>query len=138
MFVVECAAGTVCGTSVHMPLLAELVSCGDGFCYTHGAPAGALPPRQPPIPPITAKNRIQLLRNSQQLDAFLRAGDRQILEHAGSISADEAKRKAELEFDQFDRQRRQLGDAQADAQFPQEVENLAKQAKQMKPPNGKK
>jgi hypothetical protein len=97
-----------------------------------------LPPRQPPIPPITAKNRIQLLRNSQQLDAFLRAGDRQILEHAGSISADEAKRKAELEFDQFDRQRRQLGDAQADAQFPQEVENLAKQAKQMKPPNGKK
>jgi hypothetical protein len=63
-----------------------------------------------------------------KLDAFLRAGDRQILEHAGSISADEAKQKAELEFGQFDRQRRQLEDAQADAQFAQEVENLAKKA----------
>lgn len=73
-----------------------------------------------------------------KLDAFLRAGDRQILEHAGSISADEAKRKAELEFDQFDRQRRQLEDAQADAQFAQEVENLAKKAKQLKPPKRKK
>jgi hypothetical protein len=73
-----------------------------------------------------------------KLDAFLRAGDRQILEHAGSISADEAKRKAELEFDRFDRQRRQVEDAQADAQFVQEVENLAQQAKQLKPPKRKK
>ena len=73
-----------------------------------------------------------------KLDAFLRAGDRQILEHAGSISADEAKRKAELEFDQFDRQRRRVEDAQADAQFAQEVENLAQQAKQLKPPKRKK
>ena len=73
-----------------------------------------------------------------KLDAFLRAGDRQLLEHDGSISADEAKRKAELEFDQFDRQRRQLEDAQIDAQFAQEVENLAKKAKQLKPPKRKK
>ena len=73
-----------------------------------------------------------------KLDAFLRAGDRQILEHAGSISADEAKRKAELEFDQFDRQRRRVEDAQADAQFAQEVEKLAQQAKQLKPPRRKK
>ena len=73
-----------------------------------------------------------------KLDAFLRAGDRQILVHAGSISADEAKRKAELEFDQFDRQRRRVEDAQADAQFAQEVEHLAQQAKQLKPPKRKK
>ena len=73
-----------------------------------------------------------------KLDAFLRAGDRQILEDAGSISADEAKRKAELEFDQFDRQRRQVEDAQADAQLAQEVEKLAQQAKQLKPPRRKK
>jgi hypothetical protein len=73
-----------------------------------------------------------------KLDAFLCAGDREILEHAGSISAEEARRKAELEFDQFDRQRRQLKDAQADAQFAQEVENLAKQAEQLKPPKRKK
>jgi len=72
-----------------------------------------------------------------KLDAFLRAGDRKILEHAGSTSAEEAKQKAELEFDKFDRQRRLLEDAQADAQFAQEVENLAKQAKQLKPPKRK-
>jgi hypothetical protein len=73
-----------------------------------------------------------------KLDAFLRAGDRPILEHAGSISAQEAKRKAELEFDHFDRQRRQLEDAQADAQFASEVEHLAKKAKQLKPHQRKK
>ncbi len=73
-----------------------------------------------------------------KLDAFLRAGDREILEHAGSISAEEARRKAELEFDKFDWQRRQLEDAQADAQFAQEVEDLAKKAKQLKPPKQKK
>ena len=73
-----------------------------------------------------------------KLDAFLRAGDREILDHAGSISAEEARRKAELEFDQFDRQRRQLEDAQADAQFALEVENLAKKAKQLKPRQPKK
>jgi len=73
-----------------------------------------------------------------KLDAFLRAGDREILEHAGSISAEEAKRKAELEFDKFDWQRRQLEDAEADAQFVQGVENLAKKAKQLKPPKRKK
>jgi hypothetical protein len=73
-----------------------------------------------------------------KLDAFLRAGDREILEHAGSISAGEAKRKAELEFDKFDRQRRRLEDAQADAQFAREVEDLAKKVKRLKPPKRKK
>jgi len=73
-----------------------------------------------------------------KLDAFLRAGDRKILEHAGSISAEEAKRTAELEFETFDRQRRQLEDQQAEAQSAQEIEDLAKKAKQLKPPKRKK
>ena len=73
-----------------------------------------------------------------KLDAFLRAGDREILENAGSISADEAKRTAEPEFEKFDRQRRQLEDAQADAQSAHEVENLAQKAKQLKPPKRNK
>jgi hypothetical protein len=73
-----------------------------------------------------------------KLDAFLRAGDRKILEHSGSISAEEAKRAAEMEFEKFDRQRRQVEDTQADAQLAQEVEQLAKQAKQLKPPKPKK
>ncbi|MEI7850625.1 MAG: virulence RhuM family protein [Kiritimatiellales bacterium] len=73
-----------------------------------------------------------------KLDAFLRAGDRDILEHAGSISAEEAKQTAELEFEKFDGNQRQLEDAQADAQFAFDVENLAKQAKQLKKPRQKK
>jgi hypothetical protein len=73
-----------------------------------------------------------------KLDAFLRAGDREVLEHAGSVSAEEAKRAAELQFEKFDRQRCQVEDARADAQFADEVENLARKAKQLKPPKRKK
>ncbi|HTY87792.1 MAG TPA: virulence RhuM family protein [Candidatus Acidoferrum sp.] len=73
-----------------------------------------------------------------KLDAFLRAGDREILEHAGGITAGEAKRKAELEFDKFEARRRQLEDAEAEAGFAQEIEDLAKTAKQIKPSKRKK
>lgn len=69
-----------------------------------------------------------------KLDAVLRAGGREILEHAGSISAEEAKRKAEMEFEKFDRRRRQLEDAQAESEFAGDVEGLAKKAKELKPP----
>jgi hypothetical protein len=73
-----------------------------------------------------------------KLDAFLRAGDRDILENAGSITAEEAKQTAELEFETFDRQRRRLEDAQADAQWVLGVEDLAKKAKQLKPHSRKR
>ena len=73
-----------------------------------------------------------------KLDAFLRAGDRKILEHSGGVSAEEAKRKAELEFEKFDQQRCRLEDEKADAQFAQEVEDLAKKAKLLKLPKRKK
>ena len=72
-----------------------------------------------------------------KLEAFLRAGDREILQDAGSISAEEAKRKAELEFDKFEQQRRRLEDAEAEAGFAQDVADLAKKAKQLKPPKSK-
>jgi len=73
-----------------------------------------------------------------KLDAFLRAGDRETLDHAGSISAEEAKRTAELEFEKFDKQRRQLEDAQTDVQFVQGIEVLAKKVKQLKPSTERK
>jgi hypothetical protein len=73
-----------------------------------------------------------------KLDAFLRAGDRKILEHAGGITAGEAKQKAKLEFDRFEARRRQLEDARAEAGFEQEVEDLAKATKQLKPAKRKK
>jgi hypothetical protein len=69
-----------------------------------------------------------------KLDAFLRAGDRGILEHAGHISAEEAKRKAELEFEKFEGQRRRLEDANAETEFASEVKELEAKAKQLRGP----
>ena len=68
-----------------------------------------------------------------RLDAFLTAGGQSLLNHAGKISAEEAKLKAELEFDKFDSARRKLDDARADEQFVQQLEELAKQAKNLAP-----
>lgn len=65
-----------------------------------------------------------------RLDAFLTAGDQKVLKHGGNVSAENAKLKAELEFDKFEVKRRALEDAQANAEFSQQVEDLAKQAKQ--------
>jgi len=66
-----------------------------------------------------------------KLDAFLRAGDREILEHAGHVSAEEASKKAELEFEKFDQQRRQLEDAKAEAEFAADVKALQDKAKEL-------
>lgn len=72
-----------------------------------------------------------------KLDAFLGAGGQKILEHAGKISAETAKAKAELEFERFEVNRRKLEDTQADADFATEVDNLAQQAKQLGAPKRK-
>ena len=71
-----------------------------------------------------------------KLDGFLRLSDKEILEHAGRISAEEAKKKAELEFDKFDEQRRQLEDAQAGA-ASEGVNQLEQQAKKLLKPTKK-
>ena len=42
---------------ISMPLLTELVSHEDGFCYRHDAPNGAVPARRRGILSKTAKNR---------------------------------------------------------------------------------
>ena len=41
MFQVECVAETMPVAFISMPLLTELVSMEDGFCYKRGAPNGA-------------------------------------------------------------------------------------------------
>ena len=69
-----------------------------------------------------------------KLDAFLTAGGQKILDHAGSVTASEAKLKAEMEFDKFAANCRALEDAKAEAEFSQQVENLAKQTKKFAPP----
>jgi hypothetical protein len=58
MFRVKCMATTVFVAFISVPLLTELVSSEDGFCYRHGAPNGAVHPSQHSMPTKTAKNRI--------------------------------------------------------------------------------
>ena len=72
-----------------------------------------------------------------RLDAFLGAGGQKILDHAGSVSARDARLKAEHEFDKFEAKRRALEDAQAGAEFAKQVEDLAKQTKQFALPKRK-
>lgn len=69
--------------------------------------------------PMTMSNWIA------KLDDFLRLSERELLDHAGKISAEAAKTKAELEYDRF----RKLEDAKpraVDADFDAAVEKLKK------------
>jgi hypothetical protein len=68
-----------------------------------------------------------------RLDAFLTAGGQKILAHAGNISAEEARLKAESEFDKFEGARRAREDAQSDAEFAKQVDDLAQQMKHLAP-----
>jgi len=45
---VQCLPTTTFVAFVSMPLLTELDSAVDGFCYRHGAPNGAVPKPAPP------------------------------------------------------------------------------------------
>jgi len=57
MFEVRCVSTRVLAAFLFMPLLPELVTVEDRFCYKHDAPHGALPPNQHPVLPKTAKNQ---------------------------------------------------------------------------------
>ena len=72
-----------------------------------------------------------------RLDAFLTAGGQNLLNHAGKVTAEEAKLKAELEFNKFELARRKLEDGRADEQFAEQVNDLAKQARHLAPPKQK-
>jgi len=79
--------------------------------------------------PMTMRNWIE------KLDEFLRISGRDLLDHAGKISAETAKLKAEMEYDRY----RILTDAQprtVDADFEQVAKQLQKmpKPKKLKPP----
>jgi hypothetical protein len=62
-----------------------------------------------------------------KLDQFLKASGRKLLDHAGKVSAEQARAKAELEYERY----RKLADAQprpVDAAFEQAVKQLPKPA----------
>jgi hypothetical protein len=67
-----------------------------------------------------------------KLEDFLRLGDREILTHAGTISHEQALRKAELEFEKF--RARQLAEpSQVEKDFDEAVRKLPKPRKPRKP-----
>ena len=67
-----------------------------------------------------------------KLDEFLKLSDHELLDHAGKISAEQARTKAELEYDRY----RKLMDSQprlVDADFEKAVSDLKKLPKPKKP-----
>jgi hypothetical protein len=59
-----------------------------------------------------------------KLNAFLQFNQRDILEHSGRITMEEAKRIALEEYQKFNQRRIELEDAAAEREFEQEVERL--------------
>ena len=60
-----------------------------------------------------------------KLEDFLRLSGREILTHAGTVSHEEAVRKAELEFETF-RQRQLAAPSQAEKDFEEAIKKLPK------------
>ena len=79
----------------------------------------------------------QRLAVHHPLDDFLKLSEHELLDHAGTISAEQAKTKAELEYTRY----RVLVDAQprrVDADFENAVKELKKLSKPKKPKPPKK
>jgi len=69
-----------------------------------------------------------------KLDDFLKLSGRELLDHAGRISAEDAKEKAEREYERY----RKLMDAQprnVDADFEQAAKKIVKLPRPKKPKN---
>jgi hypothetical protein len=64
-----------------------------------------------------------------KLDAFLRLSDQEILEHAGAVSAEEAKEKAEREFSLYRAKRRQVEDTRANENLSWDIKQLEDEIK---------
>ena len=62
----------------------------------------------------------------EKLDAFLQFNERNILDHAGSVTAELAKRRAHAEFEKYDQERRRLDDRQ-----PSDFDKAVEQVKQL-------
>ncbi len=69
----------------------------------------------------------------EKLDGFLKASGRDLLDHAGTVSADAARSKAEQEFERYQSQRTALPRG-VDAEF----EKVAKQLQKPPPIRTKK
>jgi hypothetical protein len=80
-----------------------------------------------------AKRRKQVFLKDwrERLDAFLRFNERAVLPAAGSVSRDEADRRAQEEYDRFAARRRELAESEGMKQLEDAAKQLA--AKEKKP-----
>lgn len=65
----------------------------------------------------------------EKLDAFLEFNDRDVLEHAGSLSAKVAKQLADERYEAFNERRKQLDAQKADQETMEELKQIEQQAK---------
>ena len=70
---------------------------------------------------------------ASKLDAFLSFNERDLLDHAGSISANVAEQLAQERYQQFDSQRRETERQQADSADLQSIEQLQQQLPRKRP-----
>lgn len=68
----------------------------------------------------------------ERLDAFLEFNDREVLEHAGSLSAKVAKKLATEKYEAFDKKRKQLEAKKADEESLEELKQIEQTVKKRK------
>jgi hypothetical protein len=78
------------------------------------------------------KKQVFLRDWRERLNAFLQFNERRVLEGPGKISHDEARRKAEEEYDRFAARRRQQIEEEREGEIGRELEGEAKRAEKRK------
>jgi hypothetical protein len=73
------------------------------------------------------KQAIHLADWARKLDEFLRFNERAVLPDAGSVSREDADGKAQAEFERFAARRRELAEAEGEADTLKALEELAKE-----------
>jgi len=68
-----------------------------------------------------------------KIDDFLRFNERNVLPDAGRVTREEADRKAQRQYDLFAQRRRAELEAKGEGEFADQVEDLVKKAKQLRP-----
>ena len=71
----------------------------------------------------------------EKLDEFLRASRQNILENAGTVSADEARKKAEQEFERYQEKQRLIESTVSDAELLRKFKEIEKGAKPSQGPS---
>src|ERR1039457_4896824 len=124
-----------CSTSAELVINTSSVICGAG----NPAPDNRIVNAYIEFAELQALNRRAMTMRDwiAKLDDFLKLSERDLLTHAGRITAESAKAKAELEYDRY----RVLTDSRprpVDADFEQVVKKLQAAKKTQSPPAKRK